>query len=549
MSNSFALRITMWNSNTSLQQSDKKYGGYYRLVPPKKTIYEHITNFILHILLLPYSIYKTFVGRLLSYLVINPLFRKEEQEDSLILQHPKHPDPLFSEMDEMSVINIVPKQHIIVRIILNWHNFLVNHAPTIKIANFFFRWIAKVFPNGNEYLDRYLDKLVDKVEAQIKGEKDKPFRPNQIHFRGIEHLDAKQQETLYEKLEARLGYDFRQNRKDIYFYSLTTPDNALLDSVEVRAPEAANEDISNRRFIITAMPRSNNFVDWLKQYKIYAKELDATLIAFNYRGVGFSKGVVTSEQNLYADAYSQVQRLLKLGARPENIALLGECLGANVATHTAGTLHEEGLPVKLFNARSFRSLTSIMEGRARPEHKTSSKHPFAWLGWIHYAFMKFIVTPIIKSARWSLDIDDKFLAIPPHDRDYMVVRSKKDEHGTRFADDKMIPHKKASTYSLVKEKTKELVKKSNEGAPLSIEEQEWLQDVPKQHKFYVSPELHDTANKADGHTVHPCLLVETNPEQNDARIDGRQYTINFFKRVWPKNTEVESQYEHLSSYK
>jgi hypothetical protein len=532
----------------SIQQSDKKYGGYYRLVTPPQTFFEQLQQFTWRAIRFPYSVYQTVVGRLLSYFVINPLFRKEEKDHSLILQHPKHPDPLFSQLDEMSVINVFPKKNILIRAVLNWHNFFINHMTTAKIANSLLSRIARLLPSGKDYVYQYLDKLVDKVEAKIQGKKGTPFQPSQIHFRGIEHLSAEQQEALYQKLAARLNYDFSDNRKHIYFYTLQTTDNAILDSVEVRNPNEAFQDITNRRFIVASMPRSNNFIDWLKHYQVYAQKLDATIIAFNYRGVGLSRGVVTNEKDLYADAYEQVQRLLQLGAKPENIAMMGECLGGNVATHTAGTLQAENLPVKLFSARSFRSLTSIIEGRNMPHKDASLWHPRTWLGWLKYGLVTLIFNPIIRSAGWSLNVDDKFLVVPPHDRDFIVVRSKKDEQAQRFADDKMVPHKKSSTYSLVKEQFKEIKAKKEKGGTLSTVEQEWLSDTPKQHKFHVSEQLHATARTANGHTVHPRLLVSTNPQANNAVVDGREYTLNFFRRMWPKKKEeVELQLDTSST--
>lgn len=35
----------------SLEQSDKKYGGYYRLLLPKKTLFGHLKKFALDLIL------------------------------------------------------------------------------------------------------------------------------------------------------------------------------------------------------------------------------------------------------------------------------------------------------------------------------------------------------------------------------------------------------------------------------------------------------------------------------------------------------------------
>ncbi|RUR04943.1 hypothetical protein [Legionella sp. km772] len=527
----------------SLHKTAQKDGGFYRLVSPPKTFLQQIRQFAERLILFPYHVYQTVIGRLLSYLVINPLFRAEEKDESLSLQHPKHPDPLFSKEDEITVINIYPKKHILQRAILNWHSFLVNNLTSLKIVNSLLGPILRVLPSGKHSIDKYLDKLIEKIAAKVEGKKGQTFAPNQIHFRGLENLSEEQKELFYQKLEKRLHHDFRQNRQQIYFYTLQTTDNSVLDSVEVRGPDAAKTEISERHFIIAAMPRSNNFVDWLKHYQVYAKNLNATIIGFNYRGVGLSTGIVTNQNSLYADAYAQAQRLLLLGARPENIALMGECLGGNVAAHTAGTLHEEGLPVKLFNARSFRSLSSIIEGRTKPAAQAALWHPATWFNWLTYALIKLILIPVIHSANWDLNIDKQFTTIPPHDRDFLVVRSKKDDQGRRFADDIMVPHKNASTYSLVKEQTKVIAKKQEQGQELSEQEKEWLNDQPNQHKFYVSEALHHQARTTNGHTAHPRLLISTTPRPDHTQIDGRQYAFNFFNRVWPKrkdNFEVNS---------
>ena len=433
----------------------------------------------------------------------------------------------------MLIINVTPKKHLLSRIALNWHNFIVNHLMAAHLANSILVKLVSAIPTGAKYLDHYLDGVVDKVEEQIKKKHD--VQPHQIHFRGLERLSTQQQELFYSKLTERLDYDFRQNKKYLYFYTLQTTDNARLDSVEIR-PKETEKDITNRRFIICCMPQRSNFVDLLKQYTVYAQELNATIIAFNYRGVGLSEGLVTNEQSLYSDAYEQAQRLIALGVPPEQIGLLGECLGGNIATHTAGTLHEEGLPVKLFNARSFRSSISLLEGHSAPPEKEAPVwYPSTWWSWLKYTLVYSILTPIIWSTGWSLNVEDKFTAIPPHDRDYLVVRSNKDEHGKRFADDLMVPHKQASTYSLVKKQINAINKKRNEGKPLSEVEEEWLSDVPKNHKFYVSEALYAGAREANGHVTLPRVLVTTKVSDTNPSIDGRQYTLNFFKRVWSNN--------------
>ena len=101
--------VFMAKQKVSLRKNLDSDGGFYRLVTPPQTFFHKIKELLSRIVLAPYHIYQTIVGRLLSYLVINPLFRKEEKDESLILQHPKHPDPLFTQDDELYILNIYPK--------------------------------------------------------------------------------------------------------------------------------------------------------------------------------------------------------------------------------------------------------------------------------------------------------------------------------------------------------------------------------------------------------------------------------------------------------
>lgn len=525
----------MIKRDPELIYSKNKLSGYYRLKSPKLSFLEKTEEFLEGIIKFPFRLYQAVVGRLLSYLIINPIFRKDEKDESLVLQHPKHPDPLFDIQDEMDIINVVPKENILIRVVLNWHNYLVNHTAAFSITFSIIKRIFSLLPQIEHSVDRHLDKLVEKIVHHIQQEKSK-FKPNQIHFRGIEKLTAEQQNSFYKKLEERIGYDFRQNINQAYFYSLQTTDNAVLDSVELRGDNVANQEMSERRFIISCMPRSNNFVDWVKQYKYYAKELSATVIAFNYRGVGLSKGIVYNESNLHDDTYAQVQRLLKMGARPENISLMGECVGGNVASYTAGRLHQEGYRVKLYNARSFRSFISIIEGRTLPSKNDKLINPIGLLKWLRYVAFRFIFNPLIISAGWSLDVEQQILKINPEDFDFLVVRSKKNEEGKRFRDDAMIPHKEASIHRLIKEHVANINEKEQRGEIITPAETLWRDDSLKRHKFHVSEELmKERAKTANGHVVIPSLLTPSHPLPDDEKTDGRQYAINFFHRVWPES--------------
>ncbi len=521
--------------------------GYYHNNTYKKNTWAQIKHIIKHLLLLPYYVYQTIVGRFLSYFFINPLFRKEEKNQTLIIQRNQSSEAAKTS-EQIFIVNVIPKHYWFTRIILNWHRFLINNPLAAQITNKIFNPVLRLFKKDqlfSDYLiEYYTDKLITLIEKTIALAE---IKPAHIHFRCLEQLSMQQQDTLYEKLQQKFNFDFRQNKNTLYFYTLRTADDVLLDSVEIRPQQLKDElrHMDTRRFIITCMPCNLNYIDWLKQYRILAEQTNATLIAFNYRGIGLSQGLITNQHDLYNDTHAQVERLLNLGAHPEHIALLGECLGANIATYTAGTLHEEKIPVKLFNARSFRSTTALLGGMVSPAKNASFINPLTWLRLVGYGAIQIILKPIVYSAQWDLDVDNKFTSIPPHARDYLTVRSKKNAQGTRSTDDKLIEHKTASIYSLIKEKRNSIIKKKAQKESLTPIENEWLNDIPKQHKFHVDATAVHNAFNTNGHIIPAHFLISTNNQDQDSLINGRQYTINFFKKVWLANPNSSNHQQQI----
>jgi hypothetical protein len=181
-------------------------------------------------------------------------------------------------------------------------------------------------------------------------------------------------------------------------------------------------------------------------------------------------------------------------------------------------------------------MTSLIEGRILPTANDNNLHPKTWLKWMGYCFFNVLIYPLLWSTGWTLNVERQFLAIPVKDRDFLVVRSKKDEDGKHFTDDSMVPHKHASIYSLVKEQRQLITEKMNRGEELTSEDEHWLGDIPKNHKFHVSELLHARAATTNGHTAQAHLLVPTYPERNVVP-DGREYAIGFFRRIWPQDNQ------------
>jgi hypothetical protein len=92
--------------NTILTRSDNGQGNYFRLVA-KLTWPQRVTRFCIDVIKAPVNVYQAVMGRLLTHVFINPLLRKEEEQETLLLQNNRHPDPLFATQDEMIIINVL----------------------------------------------------------------------------------------------------------------------------------------------------------------------------------------------------------------------------------------------------------------------------------------------------------------------------------------------------------------------------------------------------------------------------------------------------------
>lgn len=500
-----------------------------------------IRKILVNCLKLPFRAFQYLIGRPLTHLILNPLFRKMEKNKTVLKQNIKYPDPMLNAHQDIVILNVIPETSFIRRILTNWlyqiKEFFIL-SPLISLL------LSKIYKKSNLINSDHLDSIiqqVDKLMTPPAGE-DK-WKPEQIHFKGLEHLPTATRTEFFNTLTKRYKYNFEQNNQQYNFFTLKTNIGGQLDSLEIKGPSVIKQPIENRTFIVHCLPRSNNYHDWIRQHRFFAEELNTTLVAFNYRGIGQSKGLVINQNDMIDDATAQVHRLIALGVKPENIALIGECLGANIATKSAANLHKNGSPIKLFNARSFRSLPSILLARIRPPKNTSPLHPFTLIQKITALVIKYIIVPLTYIIGWDLSVDQAFKSIPPNDRGFLAVRSKKDKvTHQRYVDDTMIPHQQASIYSLVKEEQNRCMEKQKNGEFLSEMEEMLLNDNIKSHQFFVSPVLRDDAATTDGHTCPLRYLAPTHPNNTIAAPDAREYTLGFFKSV---GLQTESQTEIL----
>lgn len=502
--------------NFNLSRSENGQGHDYTLHLPRQSWWKKLISTLYKIVIFPVRLTQLLVGRLLTHLILNPFFRKQAQETLILTAHAKFSDPLFE--DNVFIINVLTQKPIISQYIQNWF-YLLNYKLSKSI---FLSWLSNKSSHPLQTVNLlHLEKVKKEIKKQITENK----RPlHDIHLRGIEKLDPKSRATLLQDLQNEHHYDFSKNTDFYQSFTLKTPFGSILDSMEVKPPTAAGTPIEERKFIIMCMPRSNNYEHWLKQCRIYANQLDVTVIAFNYRGTGESKGLIYRQDDMRQDAYAQAQRLLALGVKDKNIALMGECLGANIATHVAGMLNQQGCAVSLYNARSFRSLPAVLQHTFRPLKDEPMLHPKTWMKWVGFAFMKYMISPILYLARWDLSVENEFKAIPEKNRDYLVVRSSKKTNGGKYAhDDGVIPYR-ASIYALAK-------------SFLETKEQQ------RKHKFCIS-QTHEKAQTAEGHTCQSQLLAQTFPSSGDAApLDGRTYAFEFFRRIWPETSSTSLSQE------
>jgi effector protein SdbA len=96
-------------------------------------------------------------------------------------------------------------------------------------------------------------------------------------------------------------------------------------------------------------------------------------------------------------------------------------LGGAVATLAAAQLHERGYHVKLYNLRSFRSLSRVIMGYFLPNAKDNWSHPLTYLKYFAVALSGLFI-PLIWLSGWRLNAERAWDKIPTSNKDYALVR-------------------------------------------------------------------------------------------------------------------------------
>lgn len=508
--------------------------NYYTLTNPPRTLKSTLLDFLKIPFSLPSWILSFLLSRNITHVTLNP--------DNVKTQKPVHFIHTTDEKTDKGnvIINLLPKE-----------NYKSLKDYLLKLSNTFFgsSLIIKRHLNYDNPEDKaHVDKMIEEIYALLEGRSTAEkctgiqFKIEELHFKGLEGLDRK----LHAYFHERLYEKYRKSQVDkpkpmkLNFFSLETPDGAVLDSVSVSGPKELLKPISQRKFVVACMARDQNYINWIKDFNYSAKQIGCTVVGFNYRGIDYSKGMVWTQENLINDTLAQVQRLIDLGAKPENIGLEGMSLGAAVATLSAARLHEQGIKVKLYNERSFRSLPRLVSGYIMPKPNSNPWNPINWLRYAAAGLVYIIVTPLMWLLGWHMDAASAWEKIPQEDKNYTVARDYTPSDTEKHQDDGIIHDSWASLASLVDEEREKLNKKLDNEETLTVNEQQLLLDNKQDHEFKVCEETNEYPNRLPHHIPRRHLV-----NSHDKTETLHQFMTKGFSKQFAQ-TQLNSLPEDLS---
>lgn len=453
---------------------DKKY-NYYSLEKEKKTFWKYVLDILKAPFKLPGWIVSFFLARNITHVALNPSNIPQQR----LVHLTKTSD---DSEDDIVVINFKKRPS------YKWFNdALIKIANTIAALPFITPKLRTRLHHNDESDISKVNRLFAEIDALIKGTSKQKycegriFDWSQIHLKGLEFLDPIMRGYVYEQLHEKYGaVSYETKRKpNIEFFTLKTPDGSELDSAQVIGEDEETKPMNERKFIITCIARDQNFINWIKDLNYTAKNLGATAIGFNYRGVDYSRGLVWTNSNLIADVLAQVERLINLGADPQNICLDGMCLGGAIATIAAAKLHDKGMKVKLNNERSFTSIPRLVFGFIAPElQKANWWSPLTYGRFMLAGIVYIVFTPLIWLAGWHVDAEKAWNRIPAQDKIYSVVRDRENKVYDGIVNDQF-----SSIAALVDSQIEAILYKLSTDQPLTGEEKQILFGEQFSHYF------------------------------------------------------------------
>gem|GEM_PF-7116006 len=197
-----------------------------------------------------------------------------------------------------------------------------------------------------------------------------------------------------------------------------THDGASLETVEL-TPTLNKQLSEQQKYYVIKFNGNGGMIHDLLEYSYLqeATKLNASIVAFDYRGVNHSEKSPTCFQDLVTDGIAQVQRLLDKEVDAEKITLDGISLGAAVATLVASHFHKSGLKVSLINDRSFGMLTSAAAGMFAP-------NIVGFIGDSLHGSSQSSLWSVMKPSGWEANIIKAYESIPSEYKCYIYVTPK-----------------------------------------------------------------------------------------------------------------------------
>lgn len=464
-----------------------KSSKYYSITKPTFNFWESLYYVLKSPLLLISWVVSFFLARNVTNLALNP--------SNIKIQNFIHVVRLSEDPSENStlVVNVLPHES---------HKALRDYGFKFGSSLFGSSYLSGenkprlVFENSEDLA--HIDYVIEEIGLLIKGNstqqkcQNKKFNWEDIQLKGLEGLDNKLHAYFLEQLYKKYtrAEVTKPRRMNSHFFTLETRDS-LLDSVEIAAQDELSKPMSERKFIVACMARDQNYINWMKDFNTTANKVGCSVIGFNYRGVCYSKGMVWTQDNMINDALGQVERLLELGAKPENIGLEGMCLGGAVATLTAAQLNDRGLGVKLYNERSFRSLPHLIIGQVMPGSGSSLWHPMTWMRYLAVGLIYLILKPLLWLVSWKMDAEAAWDRIPEANKDLSVIHDTTNLDLQSQEEDGVIEYSYASLASHVEEQKDRLIDKlqQDDVIDLTNDEQVLLDKIADNNNFKSNPDF------------------------------------------------------------
>ncbi|WP_133129227.1 alpha/beta hydrolase family protein [Legionella yabuuchiae] len=486
----------------------KPENNYFELSKSRPSARQMLFNLLKAPFSIPFWTVSFLLARIVTILALDPSDVKRQRPVHLVVMSDKESEALLTS-DNNNQDNFIADENDLVIVNLAKHeshkifkDYLLKFNNAVMKLPFLNSIKRRTLRFDNPKHKAHIDSMLNEIDLLVQGKstalkcKHRKFSWNQIHFKGRELLDAPLLEYFFNRLKEKYGTEALETKRthNLQFFTLKTTDGAVLDSAEIIAAGEETKPMSQRTFVITCLPRERNFTHWIKDMNYSAQHIGCTMVSFNYRGVDYSKGMVWTHENMVNDVIAQVQRLIELGAKPENIGIEGLCLGGVTATIAAAKLHEDGYKVKLYNERSFRSMPRFLSGYILPHSDSSLKNPVTWLKYFVAGLMYVLLAPVLWLAGWRTDAASAWEKIPPEDKNYSVVRMSKDSRSFEETDG-IIHDSWASMASKFDEDRNAVLTKEKLGKSLNPDESALLADNPEHHYFKPAPNSGDDHNE------------------------------------------------------